>query len=90
MRRLPYGEELVNASRIHLDELDTEAFFVTRRSGELLRKHGILCPYFPDYVDRLVAYAQRRHDGWESADAPRANQSSRAFKALTGRFGRDH
>ncbi len=89
MRRLPYGEELVNASRIHLDELDTEAFFVTRRSGELLRKHGILCPYFPDYVDRLVAYAQRRHDGWESADAPRANHSSRAFKALTGRFGRD-
>ena len=90
MRRLPYGEDLVNASRIHLDELDTEAFFVTRRSGELLRKHGILCPYFPDYVERLVAHAQRRHDGWETADAPRANQSSRAFKALTGRFGRDH
>jgi hypothetical protein len=89
MRRLPYGEELVNASRIHLDELDTEAIFVTRRSGELLRKHGIRCPYFPDYVDRLVAYAQRRHDGWESSDAPRANHSSRAYKALTGRFGRD-
>ena len=86
MRRIPFGEEVVRASRTHLDELDTAAFFNARHAVDLLHRHGVRCPAFPDYAPNLVAFAQRRIEGWDP-QARRLSTTVRSLRVLGGRPG---
>lgn len=57
-------EKLTRERRAYLNELDSFAFFNSANTLKALSGTGISCPFFPDYVERLVSHAHRFAHDW--------------------------
>lgn len=57
-------ERITRERRAYLNELDSFAFFNAANTLRSLSNTGIACPFFPDYVERLVSHAHRFAHGW--------------------------
>lgn len=57
-------ERLTRERRDYLNELDAFAFFNMANTRKELSGIGITCPFFPDYVERLILRAHRFVHQW--------------------------
>lgn len=64
MLRFGFVERMTRDKRPFLHELDNLAIFNCANTLKGLDMTGIRCPFFPDYVERLVDFAHSEHDTW--------------------------